>query len=41
VDAGPLRVARYTEPMAMLWGALALDQGLGEDLAFRVLRRRE
>jgi predicted dinucleotide-binding enzyme len=41
VDAGPLRVARYTEPMAMLWASLALDQGLGEDVAFRVLRRSE
>lgn len=39
VDAGPLRMARFTEPMAMLWEALAFDGGYGEDTAFRVLRR--
>jgi predicted dinucleotide-binding enzyme len=39
VDAGPLRSARYTEPMAMLYAQLAYDGGLGEDVAFRVLRR--
>jgi predicted dinucleotide-binding enzyme len=37
VDAGPLRSARYTEPMAMLYAQLAYDGGLGEDVAFRVL----
>jgi predicted dinucleotide-binding enzyme len=37
VDAGPLRGARYTEPMAMLYAQLAYDGGLGEDVAFRVL----
>ena len=39
VDAGPLRSARYTEPMAMLYAQLAFDGGLGEDVAFRVLHR--
>ena len=37
VDAGPLRSARYTEPMAMLYAQLAYDGGLGDDVAFRVL----
>ncbi|HET7462124.1 MAG TPA: NAD(P)-binding domain-containing protein [Longimicrobium sp.] len=40
VDAGPLTSARYTEPMALLWAALAYDGGYGEDVAFRVLRGR-
>jgi len=39
VDAGPLASARYTEPMGLLWAALAYDGGYGEDVAFRVLRR--
>jgi predicted dinucleotide-binding enzyme len=39
VDAGPLRSARYTEPMAMLYAQLAFESGLGEDVAFRVLHR--
>jgi 8-hydroxy-5-deazaflavin:NADPH oxidoreductase len=39
VEAGPLRSARYTEPMAMLWTMLAFESGHGEDVAFRVLRR--
>ena len=38
VDGGPLRTARYTEPMAMLYAQLAFDGGLGDDVAFRVLR---
>jgi predicted dinucleotide-binding enzyme len=38
VDAGPLRSARYTEPMAMLYAQLAFEGGLGESVAFRVLR---
>ena len=37
VDAGPLRSARYTEPIAMLYAQLAFESGLGEDVAFRVL----
>ncbi len=39
VDAGPLRSARYTEAMAMLYAQLAFEGGLGEDVAFRVLHR--
>jgi 8-hydroxy-5-deazaflavin:NADPH oxidoreductase len=38
VDGGPLRTARYTEPMAMLYAQLAFDGLLGETVAFRVLR---
>jgi 8-hydroxy-5-deazaflavin:NADPH oxidoreductase len=38
VDGGPLRTARYTEPMAMLYAQLAYDGQLGETVAFRVLR---
>lgn len=38
VDAGPLTSARYTEPMGLLWAALAYETGYGEDVAFRVLR---
>ena len=34
VDAGPLKVARLLEPLAMLWIRLARDQGLGREIAF-------
>lgn len=39
VDAGPLRNARLLEPFAMLWIYLAIKQGLGPDIAFKLLRR--
>lgn len=39
IDAGPLAMARYTEPFAMLWIKLALAQGLGRRFAFRLLQR--
>ncbi|MBP7228326.1 MAG: NAD(P)-binding domain-containing protein [Longilinea sp.] len=39
VDCGPLTSARYLEPLAMLWIQLAYRQGLGEDIAFALLRR--
>ena len=39
VDAGPLRQARVLEPVALLWISLALVQGLGRDIAFKLLRR--
>ena len=38
-DAGPLQAARYLEPMAMLWIQLAYSQGLGRDIAFRLIKR--
>jgi NADPH-dependent F420 reductase len=39
VDAGPLTQARLLEPFALLWISLALVQGHGRDIAFRLLRR--
>jgi hypothetical protein len=39
IDSGPLRVARYLEPLAMLWIHLAYVQGLGPDMGFTLLRR--
>jgi predicted dinucleotide-binding enzyme len=38
-DCGPLTVARYLEPMAGLWVQLAYREGLGKDIAFKLLRR--
>lgn len=35
--AGPLKLARYFEPLAMLW--ISLSQQLGHDFAFNVVRR--
>jgi predicted dinucleotide-binding enzyme len=40
VDAGPLRVARYLEPFALLMGQLAYEQGAGPELAYRFERIR-
>ncbi len=39
VDAGPLRRARQLEQLAVLWIALAYQQGLGTGFGFAVLRR--
>lgn len=39
VDAGPLRMARFTEPLGYLWISLAHTQGLGRGVAFNLLRR--
>jgi NADPH-dependent F420 reductase len=38
-DSGPLRIARYLEPLAMLWIELAYTQGLGREFAFTLLKR--
>jgi predicted dinucleotide-binding enzyme len=38
VDAGPLRVARYTEPFALLVGRLAYGGDAGPELAYRFER---
>jgi 8-hydroxy-5-deazaflavin:NADPH oxidoreductase len=38
VDAGPLRIARYTEPFALLVGQLAYDRPGGAELAYRLER---
>jgi 8-hydroxy-5-deazaflavin:NADPH oxidoreductase len=39
VDAGPLRQARYLEPLAMLWISMAYQFGQGPNFGFRVVRR--
>jgi len=41
IDAGSLTNARLTEPLAMLWIELAYKQGMGTDIAFKLLRRRK
>ena len=38
VDAGPLRIARYTEPFALLIGQLAYEGSGGPELAYRFER---
>ena len=38
VDAGPLRIARYTEPFALLVARLAYEGGDGPELAYRFER---
>jgi len=40
VDAGPLRIARYTEPFALLMGQLAYEGNDGPELAYRFERFR-
>jgi len=40
IDVGPLKNARLTEPLGMLWIELAYNQGMGTDIAFKLLRRR-
>jgi predicted dinucleotide-binding enzyme len=39
VNAGPLAIARLLEPMALLWINLALIQGYGTRIAFRLERK--
>ncbi len=39
VDSGPLNVSRYLEPMTILWLSLVIGQGLGRNIAFKLLRR--
>ncbi|MCU1348770.1 MAG: oxidoreductase [Acidobacteria bacterium] len=38
IDAGPLRIARYTEPFALLMGQLAYEGEVGPELAYRIQR---
>ena len=40
VDAGPLRIARYTEPFALLVAELAYERDGGPELAYRFERFR-
>jgi 8-hydroxy-5-deazaflavin:NADPH oxidoreductase len=39
VDAGPLRIARLLEPLAMLWIDQAVNRGAGHDFAFALVRK--
>lgn len=39
VDAGALIVARQLESLALLWVHLAYKQGMGRNIAFRLMRR--
>jgi NADPH-dependent F420 reductase len=39
VDAGPLRIARYIEPFAMLYIQLAVKEGWGSHCAFKIMKR--
>ncbi len=39
VDAGPLTIARYLEPLAMLYIQLAVSEGWGSNYAFKVMKR--
>jgi predicted dinucleotide-binding enzyme len=41
VDAGPLRIARYTEPFALLVAQLAYEGEGGPELAYRFVRFRK
>ncbi|MFX1391771.1 MAG: NADPH-dependent F420 reductase [Promethearchaeota archaeon] len=41
IDVGPLRNAKFIEPLGMLWIELAYNQGMGTDIAFKLLRRRK
>ena len=38
-DVGNLSMARWLEPLAMVWINLAMAQGLGRDIAFKLVRR--
>jgi hypothetical protein len=38
IDAGPLRIARYTEPFALLVAQLAYEGDEGPELAYRFER---
>lgn len=39
VDAGPLKIARYLEPFAMLYIQLAVKEGWGSHCAFKIMKR--
>ncbi len=39
IDSGPLTVARYLESLFFLWISLVRGQGLGRNIAFKLLRR--
>jgi len=39
VDAGNLEQARLLEPLALLWIRLAYLQGMGREIAFKLMKR--
>ncbi len=39
IDAGPLTIARYLEPLAMLYIQLAIQEGWGSNYAFKIMKR--
>jgi 8-hydroxy-5-deazaflavin:NADPH oxidoreductase len=39
IDAGPLIMSRYIEPMAMVWIKLAIAQKMGRSFGFAMLQR--
>ncbi len=39
IDAGPLTQARLLEPCALLWITLAVKQGMGVNIAYKLMRR--
>ncbi len=39
IDSGELTMARYLEPLALLWISLAFKQGLGPDFAITLVHR--
>ncbi len=41
VDAGPLPIARYTEPFGVLVAQLAYERNGGPELAYRLKRFRK
>ena len=41
VDSGPLKNARFIEPMAMLYIHLAVQQGWGGNCALKMLKREK
>jgi len=38
IDAGPLQIARYTEPFSLLIGQLAYEGDAGPEIAYRFER---
>jgi hypothetical protein len=38
-DVGGLETARLIEPLALVWINLAIKQGLGRNIAFKLVRR--
>jgi len=38
-DVGNLSKARLLEPLALVWISLAMQQGLGRNIAFKLVRR--